>query len=58
MEAGGREKVVPIHTLKKVLNPSHKRIVKSQRFKRPTLLGVCYILCMCVCGRVKFDNYV
>ena len=25
MEAGGRDKIMPIHTLRKVLNPSQKR---------------------------------
>jgi hypothetical protein len=22
------------------------------------VLGMCYILCMCVCGRVRFDNCI
>jgi hypothetical protein len=36
MEAGGRDKMAPSHSLRKVLNPFQEGIVKSQRFKRLT----------------------
>jgi hypothetical protein len=36
MEAGGREKVMPRHTLKRVLNLSQEMIMKSQRLRRLT----------------------
>jgi hypothetical protein len=30
----------------------------SRQFEQYILLGMCYILFMCVCGCVKYDNYV
>jgi hypothetical protein len=35
-------------------------VVKSQYYwaGMKKVLGMCYILCMCVCGRVRYDNCV
>jgi hypothetical protein len=26
--------------------------------RKKNMLGMCYILCMCVCGHVRFNNFV
>jgi hypothetical protein len=36
MEVGGRDKIMPSHSLRKVLNPLQEGIVKIQRFRKPT----------------------
>jgi hypothetical protein len=36
MEAGGRDKIMPSQSLRKVLNPLQEGIVKSQRFRTLT----------------------
>jgi hypothetical protein len=34
MEAGGRDKIMPSHSLRKVLNPLQEGIMKIQRFRK------------------------
>jgi hypothetical protein len=36
MEVGGRDKITPSQTLRKVLNPLQEGIVKIQRLRKPT----------------------
>jgi hypothetical protein len=38
-------------------NTPHKVQVVTNAFLT-RLLGMCYILCMCVCGHVRYDNCV
>jgi hypothetical protein len=35
-----------------------KSCIEGFSYESLLLLGMCYILCMCVCGHVRYDNYV
>jgi hypothetical protein len=36
METGGRDKIMPSPSLRKVLNPLQERVMKNARFRKPT----------------------
>jgi hypothetical protein len=36
MEAGGRDKILPSPSLRKVLNPLQERVMKNARFRKMT----------------------